>query len=258
MPSIDDSKCILITGGTAGIGRALALALVKLPSKPRVIVVGRRKSRLEELAKSGLETVELDMNTDSSNLKKFADSIVQKYPELDAVIYNAGVQYEHYFRDKVNIDKLTSEININYISIVTSIYHFMPHFLKISEGHPTFIYTVTSCLATLPVPHVLNYCASKAALHSFTTSLRIQLQDTNINVIEIAPPLVESELHDDAGTTDKLSNIWMPLDQYISTTLDGLRKGDKLVTCGGAADMFKRFEEGKEEIVQNRMKSRRT
>jgi len=64
--------------------------------------------------------------------------------------------------------------------------------------------------------------------------------------------------HLDAGTTDKLSNIWMPLDQYISTTLDGLRKGDKLVTCGGVADMFKRFEEGKEEVVQNRMKSRPT
>ena len=87
MPSIDDSKCILVTGGTAGIGRALALALAKLPSKPRVIVVGRRKSRLEELAKCGLETVEFDINTDSGNLKKFADSIVQKYPEVSRLIY---------------------------------------------------------------------------------------------------------------------------------------------------------------------------
>ena len=82
MPSIDDSKCILVTGATAGIGRGLALALAKLQSKPRVIAVGRRKSILEELAKSGLETVEFDMNTDSSNLKKFADGIVQKYPEV--------------------------------------------------------------------------------------------------------------------------------------------------------------------------------
>jgi NADP-dependent 3-hydroxy acid dehydrogenase YdfG len=87
MPSIDDSKCILVTGATAGIGRALALTLAKLPSKPRVIAVGRRKNRLEELAKSGLETVEFDMNTDSNNLKKFADSIVQKYPEVSRLIY---------------------------------------------------------------------------------------------------------------------------------------------------------------------------
>ena len=87
MPSIDDSKCILVTGATAGIGRALALALAKLPNKPRVIAVGRRKSRLEELAKYGLETVEFDMNTDSSNLKKFADSVVQKYPEVSRLIY---------------------------------------------------------------------------------------------------------------------------------------------------------------------------
>ena len=60
----------------------------------------------------------------------------------------------------------------------------------VKEGHPASIYAVTSGLAILPVPHVLNYCASKAALHSFTASLRMQLQDTNINVIEIAPPYV--------------------------------------------------------------------
>jgi NADP-dependent 3-hydroxy acid dehydrogenase YdfG len=82
MPSIDDSKCILVTGATSGIGRALAIALAKLPSKPRVVAVGRRKDRLEELAKSGLETVEFDMNTDSPGLKNFADIIVQKYPEV--------------------------------------------------------------------------------------------------------------------------------------------------------------------------------
>ena len=82
MPSIDDSKCVLVTGATSGIGRALALALAKLPSKPRVIAVGRRKDRLEELAKSGFETVEFDMNTDSFGLKKFADSVMQKYPEV--------------------------------------------------------------------------------------------------------------------------------------------------------------------------------
>lgn len=81
--------------------------------------------------------------------------------------------------------------------------------------------------------------------------------------------LVESELHDgncfassaesllmlglDAGTTDKLSKAWMPLDEYISTTVDGLRRGDKLVTCGVSADMFKRFEEGKDEAAARYM-----
>ena len=84
MPSVDDSKCILVTGATSGIGRALALALAKLPSKSRVIAVGRRKNRLAELAKSGLETIEFDMNTDSLGLKKFADSVVQKYPEVSS------------------------------------------------------------------------------------------------------------------------------------------------------------------------------
>ncbi|KAF8710172.1 hypothetical protein AX14_005616 [Amanita brunnescens Koide BX004] len=243
MPSIDDSKCILVTGATSGIGRALAIALAKLPSKPRVVAVGRRKDRLEELAKSG-----------QSGLKNFADIIVQKYPELDTVIYNAGVQYEFYFQADVNLDKLASEINVNYISVVTLIYHFMPHFLKLSnEGRPAFIYTVTSGFAVLPAPYLVNYCASKAALHSFTISLRVQLQNTYINVTEIVPPLVESELHDDAGTTNKLSKVWMPLDQYISTTVDDLRRGDNVVTCGVSADMFKRFEEGKDEAAAQYM-----
>lgn len=59
-----------------------------------------------------------------------------------------------------------------------------------NEGRPTFIYTVTSGFATLPAPYLFNYCASKAALHSFTISLRVQLQDTNVNVTEIVPPYV--------------------------------------------------------------------
>ena len=82
MHSIDDSKCILVTGATSGIGRALALALAALPSKPRVIAAGRRRDRLDELAKAGLETVEVDVNTDSNTLKKFADSVVEKYPDV--------------------------------------------------------------------------------------------------------------------------------------------------------------------------------
>ncbi|KAF8628951.1 hypothetical protein AX15_003626 [Amanita polypyramis BW_CC] len=191
MHSINDSKCILVTGATAGVGRALALALAALPSKPRVIAAGRRRDRLDELAEAGLETVELDVNTDSDTLKKFAVGIVKKYRDLDTVIYSAGVQYEFYFQKEVDLGKLTSEININYTSIVTLIYHFMPHFLQLSEqGRPSFIIPVTAGLGSAPAPWVPNYSAVKAALHSFTVSLRVQLQNTYINVIEIVPPYV--------------------------------------------------------------------
>ncbi|KAK2462238.1 hypothetical protein APHAL10511_005734 [Amanita phalloides] len=257
MPSIDDSKCILVTGATAGIGRALSLALAKLPSKPRVIGLGRREDRLKELAKAGLETIQFDSNTDSKNLKTFADGVLEKYPDLDTIIYNAGVQYEFDFQNEINFDKLTTEININYTSVVTLISHFMPHFLKLSEeGRPSFIVTVTSGLAIVPAAWIPNYSATKAALHSFTISLRAQLQKTKVNVIEIIPPLVESELHDDAGTTNRLSRFWMPIDQYIENTVGGLRKGERVVTCGAGVNIFSRFEEGKEEEAAKLMQFR--
>jgi short-subunit dehydrogenase involved in D-alanine esterification of teichoic acids len=82
MPSIDDSKTVLVTGATAGIGRALALAIADLPSHPRVIGAGRRQDRLDELKKSGLETIQVDLDTDKEGLKKFVDNILQKYPEV--------------------------------------------------------------------------------------------------------------------------------------------------------------------------------
>lgn len=105
---------------------------------------------------------------------------------------------------------LQSEFNINYLSVVAMITYFLPHLQKISvslcylityrlcidlliyqsSGHPCFIIPVTSVLALVPGTHVPNYCATKAALHSFTQSLRVQLRDTNINILEIIPPWV--------------------------------------------------------------------
>jgi len=81
-PTIDDAKCILITGATSGIGRALALDIVKLPSKPQVIASGRRKDRLEELAKAGLHPLELDLGSDLDTLKKAVDGLIAEYPNV--------------------------------------------------------------------------------------------------------------------------------------------------------------------------------
>jgi short-subunit dehydrogenase involved in D-alanine esterification of teichoic acids len=82
MPGIEGSKCILVTGATAGIGRALALSLAKLPSKPQVIAAGRRQDRLDELKKAGLETLQLELNTDAISIKKSVDHLLEKYPQV--------------------------------------------------------------------------------------------------------------------------------------------------------------------------------
>ncbi|KAF7339706.1 hypothetical protein MSAN_02186000 [Mycena sanguinolenta] len=241
--SIDVAKCVLVIGATSGIGRALALAISELPSRPTVIAAGRRQDRLKELEEKNLKTLQMDVSSDPETLKKTVDSLLVKYPNLDAVILSSGIQYQHDFNKDVDINQIAREINVNYTAVVSIISMFMPHFLKLSaEGRSSFIIPITSGLALMPGPGVLNYSASKAALSSFTTSLRVQLENTKVNVIEIIPPLVESELHDEQGTTEKLSKFWMPLDEYTELTVDGLRKGDIHVSSGHAATVLERYE----------------
>jgi NADP-dependent 3-hydroxy acid dehydrogenase YdfG len=90
MPSIDESKCVLITGATSGIGRALALDIIKLPSHPVVIGTGRRKERLEELGKAGIHPVELSITLDFDALKNKVDEIIQEYPDVNIFVLLLG------------------------------------------------------------------------------------------------------------------------------------------------------------------------
>ncbi|KAI0931943.1 hypothetical protein AcW2_000709 [Taiwanofungus camphoratus] len=217
MPGIAECKCVLVIGATSGIGRALALAIHALPSKPTVIVAGRRQDRLDELEKKDerLETAKIDVNSGRGALKSFVHDLTAKYPDLDAVMFSSGIQHMFDFTKPENIDfdLLETELNTNYTSITKMIAFFLPHFLKLSaEGRPSSVITVTSGLAIIPGPWVPNYCATKAALHSFSLSLAVQLKDTNVNVMEIFPPLVESELHDRKEYTmlDKSSQTLMP------------------------------------------------
>ncbi|KAL0067642.1 hypothetical protein AAF712_005357 [Marasmius tenuissimus] len=254
MPSINDSKCILITGATSGIGRALAVAITKLPTNPHVIGTGRRPDRLKELRSVDVEPVQLELDADADTLKKNVLDLVQKFPDLDTIILNAGIQREYDFLNTdVDLANIYQEMNVNYLSILTVIAAVLPHFKTLAAtGRPCMIVNVTSGLAVVPATHLSNYSASKAALHSMTMSLQSQFQGTNIHFIEVVPPLVESELHDHEGTTEKLSKFWMPLDQYVALTLEGLQKGEPHVSCGAAAAAFDRFEKEKYDLAMKK------
>jgi len=123
-------------------------------------------------------------------------------------------------------------------------------------GLPSFIVTVTSGLGSIPLPLVANYCATKAAMHSLCISLRSQMRKTKIKVVEVVPPLVESELHNHEGTTERLSKFWMPLREFTPKVMEGLYRGDETISIGTAADSFAKFEEGKQEAA-NRLLSLR-
>ncbi|KAL1757729.1 hypothetical protein FB107DRAFT_208617 [Schizophyllum commune] len=254
MASILKSKCVLVTGATAGIGRALARAIRDLPSKPTVIAMGRRQERLDELAKEGFKTAKFDMNTTPDKIKAFVDDITAQYPELDAVILNAGVQYIFDFTkpESVDFNKISTEFNVNYLAVVSMMTAFLPHLIKIGVRsflqRPTLLVPVTSGLMTIPLPSTANYSATKAALHSISFSIRIQMENakTNVHVLEIIPPLVESELHDNQGTTEALSKFWMPLTDFINVVMDGLKEGKIAITAGAATSAYLQFEKGKE------------
>ncbi|KAF9038324.1 NAD(P)-binding protein [Hymenopellis radicata] len=254
-------RCILVTGATSGIGRALAIALSG-SSQRRVVAAGRRLSRLEELKMTyGIDTVELDLTKEKEALKADVEGVVKAYPDLDAVILCAGVQFEVQLdkpRD-LNADDLMKELYVNYTANVLAVNALLPHFqeLGVCDWAPHVIVTVTSALAIAPAPWVPNYAATKAALHSYTISLRATFKGTTVHVAELIPPLVESELHDAAGTTAHLSKFWMPLDEFVKSAVPRLLEGDLAVPVGIAEGLYKRFEEGKIESADNAIKGRR-
>ncbi|KAF8591920.1 NAD(P)-binding protein [Ramaria rubella] len=264
MPSINDSQCVLVIGATAGIGRALALAIHSLPSQPTVIVAGRRQERLDELVEEGkkkggrLEALRVDVSA-IDQLKQFVENVTQKFPQLDTVIFSSGVQHRVDFTNpsQASLDLLTTEFNTNYVSVLTLTSYFLPHLLNIaSQGRPTFIIPISSFLAIIPAMVTPGYCATKAAVHSLCLSLRLQLKDKGVHVVEIIPPLVESELHDHQGNVHILSKIWMPLDTFTKETMAGLERGDHEIYPLNQKN-YDRFEKGKIEIMENMFAARR-
>ncbi|KAG2129968.1 hypothetical protein DEU56DRAFT_740903 [Suillus clintonianus] len=256
MPSISDCKCVLVIGSTGGIGRALALAILDLPSKPTVIVCGRRKERLEELVASHhatgrLKSVTLDVLLERNALKSSIEEIVNTYPDLDAVLFSSGIQRGFNFTrpETIDLDSLERELTTNYTSIVRMITFFLPHLIKLGQGRPTFLYTVSSGLSIVPAAGVPGYCATKAAIHSLSISLAVQLKRKNVHVVEIIPPLVESELHDLEGSTEGLARYWLTLEEYTKETMEGLIRGDPYVPAGRVVERHRKFEGGKLEAA---------
>jgi len=257
-----EPKCILVTGATSeGIGRALALELLNISSHPKVIITGRRQERLDEVASKSnrLFGKRLDQTASRDDLKKWVTDLLQEYPELDTVILNAGIQYQADWAkpESFDIEKLEQEIYTNYTSQMILANAFIPHFLKLAkEGKQVpRLATVTSGLSITPSPNCSNYSATKAALHSLTLSMRASLQKTGVKIIEIVPPLVESQLHDDQGTTEKLSKFWMPLKEFRDTVIQGLKDEKDVIPAGHAVANYEEHEAGKHnkvaKMVQN-------
>lgn len=187
---------ILITGGGSGIGAGLAGALHLGGNE--VIIAGRRREALEAVARQypGMERLQLDQG-DPGAVETFADEIVHRYPKLNVLVNNAGIIASE---DLTESDPtiVRRVISTNLVGPLVLIGHLLPMLLR----QPTAsIVNVSSALAFVPMASLPTYSATKAALHSYTESLRFQLRGSRIRVVEIPPPRVYTAdgAHDDAN-----------------------------------------------------------
>jgi uncharacterized oxidoreductase len=206
---------ILITGGGSGIGRALAEAFHNLGNQ--VIIAGRRRQVLDDAVATnpGMKGVVLDIES-AANIGTFAAQLTKDYPPLNAVIHNAGIMRPEILKNGATADA-EAMITTNLLGTIRLTAALLPHLLQ--QPH-AMLMTVTSGLAFVPLALTPTYCATKAALHSYTESLRYQLKDTSIQVLELAPPYVQTEL---MGPHQAVDPRAMPLKDFIDETMSILK-----------------------------------
>jgi uncharacterized oxidoreductase len=208
---------ILITGGGSGIGRGFAEALHAKGNQ--VIIAGRRKAALAEVtaANPGMQSLTLDIN-DSGSITAFAAEATRLYPALNVVINNAGIMKPEALQSAPGYLATAEEtITTNLLGPIRLTAALLPHLLK---QPASAVLTVSSGLAFVPLAATPTYSATKAAIHSYSQSLREQLKGTSTEVIEIAPPYVQTHLMGEAQASDPRA---MPLDAYVAEVMEILR-----------------------------------
>ena len=211
---------ILITGGTSGIGLELATQLSK--RKNTVIVTGRDPNKLHELQQKlpGVYTYQSDVS-DPAAIVSLYQRVTNDFPDLNVLINNAGVMRMLSLKGQHGIQDIGREIDINLLGPVRMVEQFLP-FLTMKRQ--AAIINVSSGLAFVPLPSAPIYCATKAAIHSYSQSLRVQLRNTSVKVFEVAPPPTNTPLMDNFGSDsfNSQSPGVMNVEKMVRAALKGL------------------------------------
>src|SRR4029078_5579295 len=219
------SRTILVTGGSAGIGLAFALKFLELGNE--VIVTGRRQSALDDLKRihPKLQAIQSDV-ADPAQIAALARRMKAEYPKLDVLMNNAGIMLHKNLRaPATDLDGLMTEMNVNVGGVIRT----TSAFIDILAANKGTVINVSSALAFVPLPSAPVYCAAKAAVHSYTQSLRFQLEGTGVEVIELMPPAVNTNMtseFDEAG----ISTI--TTDELVKQTIVALRAGKQEIRPG--------------------------
>ena len=206
---------ILITGGASGIGRGLASQFHALGNQ--VIIAGRRRLALEQSAAQhpGMRIVVLDVE-DPTSIFAAAVQLTEEYPALNVLVNNAGIMRpENLQAQPADLADAEAMVRTNLLGPIRLTADLLPHLRK--QPCAT-IMNVSSGLAFVPLAMTPTYCATKAAIHSYTQSLRYQLKATQTQVIELIPPYVATDLMD--GASDPRA---MPLEQFIAEAMQILK-----------------------------------
>jgi uncharacterized oxidoreductase len=208
---------ILVTGGSGGIGQALAEAFHALGNT--VIITGRRQASLDSVtsANPGMTSYVLYV-TDAGAIKAFADTVSTRHPDLNIVVNNAGIMVPETITADDYLATAEETIATNLLGPIRLTATLLPH-LK-SKPDAT-VMTVSSGLAFVPYVSTPTYSATKAGIHSYSMAIREQLKETSVKVVELAPPYVQTGLMGDFQKSDPNA---MPLADFISEVIDILTK----------------------------------
>ena len=214
------NNTILITGGTSGIGYALAAQFLERGNT--VLITGRTEGKLATVRESlpGVHTYVSDVS-DPAAIRRLYSDVIRAFPDLNVLVNNAGIGLKLNLNDPTGqLEDLDKEIKTNLIGPIQMIKQFLP---QLKRQQTAAIVNVSSGLAFVPLAVKPIYCATKAAVHSYTQSLRVQLKNSSVKVIELAPPAVKTNFN--KGQEELNSSSAMDVNKFAKVSIRGLERG---------------------------------
>lgn len=235
---------VLITGGATGIGLALAELFIKYDNE--VIICGRRESRLREtkarLPELHIRVCDISGAEERQSLFNWVEA---DFPKLNVLVNNAGTQ------ERIDFKKCSQDHSNEIETNLTAPVHLSCLFIPLLLEKDAAIVNISSSLAFRPMPHVPVYCATKAAIHAFSVALREQLRETSVQVFEVIPPLVDTELHGGRLEKRQLSSAISP-SVVAAATLEAIGNDEHEIIVGEAIKSLEAGRARLEEISRHR------